>query len=116
MPGRSATRPPTLPGSYPAPAGRAAHPVPRHRPREQRQLHRHDQRPGPQPQTQVDCQIYTNFIGTGPIVSPGQAVGTGCVFPSSVPTVASQLTAAGRDWKGYAADVPAIFGADVFTR
>ena len=59
----------------------------------------------PNLQTQADCQIYTNFIGTGPIVSPGQAVGTGCVFPSSVPTVGDQLTAAGRNWKGYLQDM-----------
>jgi phospholipase C len=60
---------------------------------------------GPNPQNQADCQIYSDFVGTGPAVAPGQAVGDGCVFPASVPTVANQLTAAGRNWKGYMQDM-----------
>lgn len=60
---------------------------------------------GPNPQNQADCQIYSDFVGTGPAVAPGQAVGDGCVFPASVPTVANQLTATGRDWKGYMQDM-----------
>ena len=59
----------------------------------------------PNPQNQADCQIYTSFLGTGPVVPPGQALGTGCVFPSSVSTVANQLTTAGRNWKGYMQDM-----------
>ncbi|MHB1488238.1 MAG: alkaline phosphatase family protein [Acidimicrobiales bacterium] len=58
----------------------------------------------PNPQNQADCQVYSDFVGTGPILPPGQAVGSGCVFPASVPTVANQLTAAGRTWKGYMQD------------
>ena len=60
---------------------------------------------GPNPQNQADCQIYSDFAGTGPAVPPGQAVGSGCVFPSSVPTVANQVTAAGLTWKGYMQDM-----------
>ena len=60
---------------------------------------------GPNPQNQADCQIYSSFIGTDPIFPPGQAVGTGCVYPSSVPTVANQVTTAGRTWKGYMEDM-----------
>jgi len=59
---------------------------------------------GPNPQTQGDCQIYTDFVGAG-TVDPGQAVGDGCVYPASVPTVAGQLTAAGLSWKGYMEDM-----------
>ncbi len=33
---------------------------------------------GPNPQNQSDCQVYDDFVGTGP-TSHGQAVGTGCV-------------------------------------
>ena len=66
----------------------------------------------PNPQNQGDCQIYDDFVGTGPLVQPGtvpgtatpldgQAVGTGCVYPASVPTIAGQLTAHGLSWKGY---------------
>ncbi len=36
---------------------------------------------------------------------PGQAEGTGCVYPASVPTVAGQLSAAGKAWKGYMEDM-----------
>jgi hypothetical protein len=65
----------------------------------------------PNPQTQGDCQIYSDFVGTGPLVSgtgtllDGQAVGTGCVYPASVKTVADQLSAAGLTWKGYMEDM-----------
>src|SRR5579872_4666139 len=31
----------------------------------------------PNPDTQGDCQLYTDFAGTGPLVPPGQAVGAG---------------------------------------
>lgn len=31
----------------------------------------------------------------------GQELGAGCVFPASVPTIASQLTAAGDTWRAY---------------
>jgi hypothetical protein len=59
----------------------------------------------PNPETQADCQSYTNFSGPGTVVSPGQAVGSGCVFPKSVPTVANQLSKAGLSWKGYMQDM-----------
>lgn len=59
---------------------------------------------GPNPQMQADCQTYSPFAGTG-TASPGQAVGDGCVFPSTVKTVADQLTASGRTWKGYLEDM-----------
>jgi phospholipase C len=58
----------------------------------------------PNPQTQADCQYYSDFVGTG-VVPPGQAVGTGCVFPSSVPTIGNQLSTAGFTWKGYMQDM-----------
>lgn len=58
----------------------------------------------PNPQNQADCQVYTDFVGTGSVVAPGQAVGSGCVFPASVPTVANQLTDAGLTWKAYMQD------------
>lgn len=55
---------------------------------------------GPNLQTQLDCVLYTNFLRLG-TVAPGQAVGTGCVYPSDVKTVADQLTTAGKTWRGY---------------
>ena len=64
---------------------------------------------GPNPQNQSDCQVYTDFIGAqGPdtgLSTDGQAIGTGCVYPSSVQTVANQLTAKGLAWKGYMEDM-----------
>jgi len=64
---------------------------------------------GPNPQNQADCQIYDDFIGSGPLPNtgpfPGQAVGAGCVYPTSVPTIASQLAAAHLSWKGYMQDM-----------
>ncbi|MGO4586154.1 alkaline phosphatase family protein [Arthrobacter sp. 2RAF6] len=59
---------------------------------------------GPNPQMQADCQTYSPFAKTG-TADPGQAVGDGCVFPADVPTVAGQLTAAGKTWKGYMEDM-----------
>jgi len=59
---------------------------------------------GPNPQMQGDCQVYSDFVGAG-TVAPGQAVGTGCVFPSSVPALPNQLDAAGVSWKGYLEDM-----------
>jgi hypothetical protein len=59
----------------------------------------------PNPQNQADCQVYSDFAGTGALVPPGQAVGSGCVFPASVPTVANQITSAGLTWKGYMEDM-----------
>lgn len=59
----------------------------------------------PNPQNQSDCQVYSDWVGTGAFVSPGQAVGTGCVYPSSVQTIGNQLTAHGLTWKGYMQDM-----------
>lgn len=61
---------------------------------------------GPNAMTQSDCQIYSDFQGTGPQAAlGGQAVGQGCVFPASVLTVADQLSAAKLTWKGYMEDM-----------
>src|SRR5439155_25249381 len=59
---------------------------------------------GSNPQTQADCMVYSEFVavGTGP---DGQTLGQGCVYPSSVETVAGQLTDDGLTWKGYMEDM-----------
>lgn len=56
------------------------------------------------PMTRADCPTYTPFTQTG-TAAPGQALGTGCVYPESVPTVAGQLSSAGKTWKGYMEDM-----------
>jgi phosphatidylinositol-3-phosphatase len=60
---------------------------------------------GPNPQTQADCQIFTDFIKLPVSAANGQAVGQGCVYPSSVKTIADQLTSAHKTWRGYMEDM-----------
>jgi phosphatidylinositol-3-phosphatase len=59
---------------------------------------------GSNPQTQADCQIFSEFVG-GLIGPDGQALGDGCVYPSTVKTLADQLQARGLSWKGYMEDM-----------
>ncbi|MDR6863651.1 alkaline phosphatase family protein [Phycicoccus sp. 3266] len=72
---------------------------------------------GPDSQTQADCQVYSDFVGAG-TVPPGQAVGDGCVYPASVPSLPQQLDRAGLTWRGYMEDMgtpcrhPALNTAD----
>jgi hypothetical protein len=54
--------------------------------------------------TRSDCPTYVPFKQTG-TAPPGQVQGIGCVYPGSVPTVAGQLTAVGKTWKGYMEDM-----------
>jgi phosphatidylinositol-3-phosphatase len=54
----------------------------------------------PNPQNQADCNTFNDML-PGTIGANGQAVGSGCVFPTSVPTIASQLDAAGFTWRDY---------------
>lgn len=61
----------------------------------------------PNPTTQGDCQIYQDFASTGVFAPYGQLVGQGCVFPSSVETVATQLELRGLTWHGYMESMPA---------
>jgi hypothetical protein len=57
----------------------------------------------PTTDTQGDCAVYVNISGTlGP---SGIESGDGCIYPADVPTIASQLTAAGFTWKGYMQDM-----------
>jgi hypothetical protein len=58
----------------------------------------------PTPQTQGDCGRFDDFVETG--MAPGnQPIGTGCVYPTHVATIANQLAARGRTWKGYMEDM-----------
>jgi hypothetical protein len=59
---------------------------------------------GPNPVTKSDCPDYEAFDSSG-TTSLGQAQGSGCVYPESVQTVAGQLSAAGKTWKGYMEDM-----------
>ena len=59
---------------------------------------------GPSEQTQADCPEFTEFVRTGTGAFE-QALGDGCVYPSSVITIADQLDAAGLAWKAYQEDI-----------
>jgi hypothetical protein len=58
----------------------------------------------PNVQNQADCQFFMDFPTalTGPY---GAQEGTGCVYPSRVQTIASQLDSAGRSWRDYNQDM-----------
>jgi phosphatidylinositol-3-phosphatase len=58
----------------------------------------------PNSQTQLDCAFYNDFVSSG-TDGNGQAIGNGCVFPSTIKTVADQLTSAGLTWKSYQEDM-----------
>src|SRR4029077_3424700 len=56
------------------------------------------------PQTRNDCQVFQDFALTG-VTPDGQAIGSGCVYPSSIKTLPDQLNAVGKTWRGYAEDM-----------
>lgn len=65
----------------------------------------------PNPDTQDDCRDPSTM---GDAAHPsfrfdadGQAIGIGCTYPKSVPSIATQLTARGQTWKGYMEDMDA---------
>jgi hypothetical protein len=58
----------------------------------------------PNPKTQADCGLYEDFIETG-IAPDGQPIGTGCVYPAHVATIANQLDAAHLSWRGFMEDM-----------
>ena len=59
----------------------------------------------PNPSNQTDCQVFADFPAGTTTLPGGQVTGSGCVFPTSVPTVADQLVAAHLTWKGYMQDM-----------
>ena len=72
---------------------------------------------GPNPDMQADCQRFSRFVQTG-TAAPGQAVGQGCVFPTTVDSLPRQMTRRGLRWRGYMDDMqrrcqhPALDGQD----
>jgi phosphatidylinositol-3-phosphatase len=68
----------------------------------------------PNPDTQSDCQFFTDFVLTDPAQpiypgpeppAAGQAWGRGCVYPQFITTIADQLQAQALTWKGYMEDM-----------
>jgi phosphatidylinositol-3-phosphatase len=58
----------------------------------------------PTRETQADCYHYDDFVETG-IAPDGQLIGSGCVYPAHVQTIANQLAATRRRWRGYMEDM-----------
>ena len=58
----------------------------------------------PNAQTQADCPRYGPFLETG-TAPDGQPVGSGCIYPAHVLTLANQLEARHLTWKAYMEDM-----------
>lgn len=58
----------------------------------------------PTRETQIDCPRYVDFVETG-TAPDGQPIGSGCVYPRHVSTLANQLDAKGLTWKAYMEDM-----------
>jgi hypothetical protein len=56
--------------------------------------------------TQADCLLFTDFLG-GSIGPYGQVGGFGCVYPSGVPNIATQMDSNGITWRDYNEDMGA---------
>jgi hypothetical protein len=54
----------------------------------------------PNVETQADCPLYVN-LSPGTLGAYGEAQGLGCIYSAAVPTIASQLQAAGLTWRDY---------------
>jgi len=55
--------------------------------------------------TQADCPLWVPFPGHLAAGPYHQLLGEGCVYPAAVPTLGSQLSAAGRRWAAYLQDM-----------
>jgi phosphatidylinositol-3-phosphatase len=60
----------------------------------------------PTPKTKADCPDPLTSVGSASVPPYGLAAGDGCTYPANFLTIADQLAAAGRTWKGYNEDIP----------
>jgi phosphatidylinositol-3-phosphatase len=58
----------------------------------------------PNPENQADCQSFDNFTG-GATRADGVEEGLGCVYPSNIANIGTQLSAAKLRWKAYMEDM-----------
>jgi len=58
----------------------------------------------PNPENQADCPTFSNFAGAG-MMSNGVEAGIGCVYPSEVQNIGTQLAAKHMRWKSYQEDM-----------
>ena len=59
----------------------------------------------PNPSNQADCPVFSDFPSTATVAPDGQISDSGCVFPTTVTTLANQLDQAHLTWKGYMEDM-----------
>jgi phosphatidylinositol-3-phosphatase len=59
----------------------------------------------PNPSNQDDCPVFADFPATATVAPGGQISDSGCVFPTTVTTLANQLDQAHLTWKGYMEDM-----------
>jgi hypothetical protein len=59
----------------------------------------------PNADTRTDCATYSEFPSATTLQTNGQVPGAGCVYPNTVLTIADQVTAAGKQWRAYLADM-----------
>jgi hypothetical protein len=58
------------------------------------------------PQTIADCTTYQDFTASSStLAANGQILGSGCVYPNTVLTLADQMATAGLTWKAYMGDM-----------
>jgi hypothetical protein len=55
----------------------------------------------PNTSTSADCPTFAGFTGGDGLNASGQETGEGCVYPTGVPTLMSQLDSAGLTWRAY---------------
>ena len=60
----------------------------------------------PTPKTKADCPDPLTSVGSASVPPYNLAAGDGCTYPSNFTTIADQLAASGRTWKGYNEDIP----------
>jgi hypothetical protein len=58
----------------------------------------------PNVENQADCQLFSDFVGAVTLPD-GVETGEGCVYPSTVQNIGTQLSAVGLSWKAYEQDM-----------
>jgi hypothetical protein len=70
----------------------------------------------PNADTRAGCTTYSEIPQSAKPTKSGEIRDTGCVFPSTVVTVADQVTASGRAWRAYVEDLDKGPGAKASCR
>jgi hypothetical protein len=60
----------------------------------------------PNGSTRSECSTYTDYGYATKLGSDGVAIGDGCVYPETAPSLGDQVTSAGLQWRAYIEDMP----------